>query len=289
MPTETITTISDTELKQAGFLWRETDDGVRVLVCEPLERDGFTNGFSTRLGGASPMPKDDLNLAGFADDSAENIHENRRRFLRAFNTGDAVNIWTLAAAWQVHGASVRTVRNVEEARCDEERCDALTTDQTRILLAVKTADCVPVILGDSRTGACAAVHAGWRGTVESIITHTLERMRDDYGTNPADVRAAIGAAARGCCYEVGAEVVEQFRERFSDMTDIFNATRDGHALIDLHEANRRQLTDAGVSPERIHIAALCTMCRTDLFFSYRREKMVYGRTGRLLSVIGKRT
>lgn len=287
MPMETITTISDAELKQAGFCWRETDDGVRVLVCKPLEQDGFTNGFSTRLGGTSPMPKDDLNLAGFADDAAANIHENRRRFLRAFNRDDE-NIWTLAAAWQVHSASVRTVRNVEDARCDEERCDALTTDQPRILLAVKTADCVPVILGDSRTGACAAVHAGWRGTVESIIARTLHRMREEYGTNPSDVRAAIGSAARGCCYEVGADVIETFRERFPDMRDIFNKTRDGHALIDLHEANRRQLTEAGVSPERIHVAALCTMCRTDLFFSYRREKSVYGRTGRLLSVIGKR-
>lgn len=287
MPTETITTVPDAELKQAGFFWRETNDDVRVLVCEPLERDGFTNGFSTRLGGTSPMPKDDLNLAGFADDDAANIHENRRRFLRAFNNGDE-NIWTLAAAWQVHSATVRSICNTENARCDEERCDALTTDQARILLAVKTADCVPVILGDARTGACAAVHAGWRGTVESIVTRTLCRMRAEYGTNPSDVRAAIGAAARGCCYEVGANVVEMFRERFPDMRDIFTATRDGHALIDLHEANRRQLTEAGVAPECIHVAALCTMCRTDLFFSYRREKSVYGRTGRLLSVIGKR-
>lgn len=279
MPMEIITESS--ELERAGFGWRERDR-VRALSCLALERDGFTNGFSTRMGGTSPMPQDALNLAGFHEDAAENIHENRRRFLRLFD-GD----WQLTAVWQMHSADVRTVRDREDARSDEERCDALTTNARGILLAVKSADCVPVILGDSRTGACAAAHAGWRGTVARIVERTLERMSREYGTRAEDVRAAIGPAAGACCYEVGAEVIEAFRSNFEDADSLFQPTREGHALIDLQRANRSQLIQSGVEPERIHTAPFCTMCRTDLFFSYRREKSVHGRVGRLMSVIGR--
>jgi len=255
---------------------------VRAIVCAPLEREGFANAFSTRLGGTSPMPHAALNLAGFDDDTAENIHENRRRFLRLFD-GE----WALAACWQVHGGEVRVVHDAAtDVRADAERYDALVTRAPRVLLGVKTADCVPVLLGDARTGACASVHAGWRGALASIVPHALERMRAEFGTHAADVRAAIGPAAGACCYEVGSEVINAFRERFAYADDLLIPTREAHARIDLQRANRQQLIDAGVDGERIHTLPLCTMCRTDLFFSYRREKSLYGRTGRLLSVIG---
>jgi YfiH family protein len=113
-------------------------------------------------------------------------------------------------------------------------------------------------------------------------------MREEFGTDPRDVRAAVGPAALGCCYEVGAEVVEAFREKFEDADALFKPTREGHALVDLHEANRLQLMRSGVAPERIHLLPLCTICRPDLFFSYRRDRRLHGRTGRLLSVIGMR-
>jgi YfiH family protein len=275
------------ELTRAGFLWRETF-GVRALVCAPLEQRGFANAFSTRLGGVSPFPQDALNLAGFNDDAAENIYENRRRFLKLF-TGE----WTLAACWQTHSTDVRVVKDTSDARPPEASlgenvyCDALTTNAPRILLGVKTADCVPVVLGDERTGACAAVHAGWRGTLASIVKHTLERMMKEYGARAEDLRAAIGPSALACCYEVGSEVIAAFHDKSPDADHLFTPTRDNHARVDLHQANREQLIAAGVSPQNIHIAPLCTMCRTDLFFSYRREKKLHGRVGRLLSVIGK--
>lgn len=228
------------------------------------------------------MPQDALNLAGFNEDEAENIYENRRRFLKLFE-GE----WLLTACWQVHSASVRTVRDEMDARCDTEHCDALVTRAQHILLGVKTADCVPIILGDTRTGACAAVHAGWRGTIASILPRTLERMAEEYGTQAAYVRAAIGPAAGACCYEVGAEVIEAFQKNFPQSENLFTPTRAGHARIDLQRANREQLLNAGVPAESIHTAPLCTICRTDIFFSYRSEKKLYGRTGRLMAVIGK--
>ncbi len=282
IPMETIT--AETEIERAGFRWLEGLEGVRAIACEPLEREGFANAFSTRGGGVSPFPEGSLNLAGFDQDSAENIRENRRRFISALG-GD----WTLAVCWQVHGADVLVVRDpAKDPRPDDERCDALTTNLKGVLLGVKTADCVPVILGDSRSGACAAVHAGWRGTLAEIIKRALARMREEFGTEPADVRAALGPSALGCCYEVGAEVIDSFRAKFADADSLFQQTREGHALVNLHEANRRQLVEAGVKPERVHALPLCTMCRPDLFFSYRQDRKLYGRTGRLMSVIGMR-
>jgi len=270
-------------LTGAGFEWRESGAGLRALVCGPLEREGFANAFSTRAGGVSPLPAGALNLAGFDQDAAENIHENRRRFFEVLG-GE----WTLAACWQVHGHEVRVVATAPDPRTEKEYCDAVVTRERGVLVGVKTADCVPVLLGDARTGACAAVHAGWRGTLAEIVKRALDKMRAEFGTDARDVRAAIGPAALGCCYEVGAEVIDAFTEKFAYAPALFTPTREGHALVDLHRANREQLIEAGVAADRIHALPLCTMCRTDLFFSYRREKVLHGRTGRLLSVIGKR-
>ncbi|MFL6209762.1 MAG: peptidoglycan editing factor PgeF [Pyrinomonadaceae bacterium] len=277
---ETIT--ADQTLARAGFYWR-TRDGVRALVCAPLEQVGFVNAFSTRVGGVSPFPADALNLAGFSEDTAANIHENRRRFFQLLP-----GAWTLAAAWQVHGADTCVVRDTEDARRSEQQhCDALTTNAPAILVGVKTADCIPILLGDARHRASAAVHAGWRGTAQTIVGHALERMRAEYGTQPEDVHVAIGPAALQCCYEIGREVIETFRANFPAADELLIPTRPDHARIDLHTANRQQLINAGVPAAQIHTAPLCTICRPDLFFSYRREKKLYGRTGRLLAVIGR--
>jgi YfiH family protein len=288
MPMEMITD-EKASLKDTGFYWRE-QGGVRALICRPLEKDGFVNAFSTRLGGVSPMPQSSLNLAGFNEDAAENIYENRRRFLELLP-----GHWTLAGCWQVHSAQVRIVDSQQQAQPkqgalgDDEYCDALVSDTPNVLLAVKTADCVPVLLGDPETRCFAAVHAGWRGTSQSIVQRAIEQLQTRYHARPEHLRAAIGPAANSCCYEVGAEVLNVFRERFAPAEHLFAPTHDGHARIDLQQANREQLIDAGVSAERIDVAPLCTMDRNDLFFSYRREKLLRGRVGRLMSVIGAAT
>jgi len=282
--------ISDKELEQAGFYWRELE-GVQALICAPLEKAGFANGFSTRLGGTSPMPDGALNLAGFNEDSAENILENRRRFLKLFAGGDAP--WALAGCWQVHGSAVRLINNLseakpaEDARGDTVYCDAIVSNAPGVLAGVKTADCVPILIGDPQTGAFAAVHAGWRGTLAEVATKALARMTAEYQSNPREVCVAIGPAAGACCYEVGTDVIEAFRNSFPGQ-NLFAETRMDHACIDLLRANRAQLISAGVNQNRINIAPLCTMCRTDLFFSYRREKTVQGKVGRLMSVIGRK-
>ena len=145
---------------------------------------------------------------------------------------------------------------------------------------------MPVLIGDAKTGAFAAVHAGWRGTLASIVMKAIAQLHGEYGTDAGDLRAAIGPAALDCCYEVGSEVIERFKELWPQSDYLFTPTSAGHARIDLQTANRDQLIAAGISPERIHVAPLCTMDRNDLFFSYRREKKLHGRVGRLMSVIG---
>jgi len=173
---------------------------VRALVCRPLEQDGFVNGFSTRGGGVSDMPHDSLSLAGFHDDAAENILENRRRFLKLFP-----GQWSLAGCWQVHGADVRVVPSAAEAKPAEDHlgeaiyCDVIVSNADHVLAGVKTADCVPILIGDPRTRSFAAVHAGWRGTLAEAAIAGLKRLRDEYGGAPEDVRVAIGASAGPCC------------------------------------------------------------------------------------------
>ena len=272
--------ISDETLSNFGFYWREKNN-VKVLVCRALEENGFVNGFSTRLGGVSNFPKDSLNLAGYDEDSEENIVENRRRFLQVFD-GD----FTLASCWQIHSADVRIIKNLDDVEDGNFKMDALISDVPNVLLGVKTADCVPILIGDTKTKTFAAVHAGWRGTVNSIVKNAIEKMRENYGTNAEDLISAIGAAACGRNYEVGQDVIDAFNEKFSTGGKLFTPTREGHALVDLHLANKKQLLSVGVLPKNIFTVPLCTMERTDLFFSYRVEKKLYGKTGRLMSVIG---
>jgi YfiH family protein len=280
VPTEIIT---DESLAENGFYWRERDH-VQVLVSRLLENAGFVNGFSTRLGGVSAFPANDLNLAGYDEDAAANIEENRRRLLAVFG-GE----WQIASCWQIHSDCVRYVKNLQDAADGNYKMDALISDAAGVLLAVKTADCVPILLGDLKTKAFAAVHAGWRGSVASIAQKTVWAMREKFGTNATDLIAAIGPAASCKNYEVGTEVINLFEKNFPrSFQKYFTPTRENHALADLPRANFDQLTDVGVLPQNICIAPFCTIERTDLFFSYRREKKLYGKTGRLLSVIGRR-
>lgn len=277
--------VADSEhqiLTESGFYWRELS-GVKVLVCRPLEAAGFTNGFSTRLGGVSDFPENSLNLAGFNEDSAENIYENRRRFLTAFD-GE----FQLAMVWQVHGDQINTINDLNDIGDSEEKADAVVSNLPNVLAGAKTADCVPVLIGDPVTGSFAAVHAGWRGTTQSIVLKAVAKLTETYGAKPENLIAAIGPAAGCSNYEIGIDVIEAFATNFAGSEKYFSPTREGHALVDLHQANRDQLTTSGANNENIYTAPFCTMERPDLFFSYRLEKHKFGKTGRLLSVIGRK-
>lgn len=142
--------------------------------------------------------------------------------------------------------------------------DALVTGQSGLTVSVRTADCYPILLADSRNRVVGAVHAGWRGTMTHIAEKTIEKMNAEFGTSPSDVHAAIGPGIGVCCYEVGDEVARQFGY-------------SGRTHLDLESENRKQLEAAGVAPRNIEALGVCTFCDAERFFSYRREKEKAGR------------
>ncbi len=158
--------------------------------------------------------------------------------------------------------------------------DALMTAVPGAVLSVRTADCVPLLIVDPERRAVAAVHAGWRGTVWNIAARTVAALAERFGSRAEDLQAAIGPGIGECCYEVGPEVAVQFRGIFPERAGL-----DARARIDLSEANRRQLSAAGLRPDRVYVSGLCTSCLADDFHSWRRDRR---KTGRMLSVVGIR-
>jgi len=259
-----------------------TEDNITYFVCEPLGRAGFKNGFSTRMGGVSALPDQSLNLGFFNGDSRENVLENRRRFLYALGADD----WPLVAGKQVHSADIRVVKTTSDTLKPSPDCDGVVTKHSGIFAGVFTADCTPVLIGDPVTGAFAAIHAGWRGTASRIVEKSIATLKGEFSVDSKNCIAAIGPAAGSCCYEVGQDVINQFHQTFDYADRLFSRHHGEHAYLDVVAANVRQLVDSGLEIENIHKSDLCTMCRTDLFFSYRMEKS-NSAVGRLLSVIGR--
>lgn len=174
---------------------------------------------------------------------------------------------------QVHSARIIDAAQWREGL----EADALATATPGLRLAVRTADCVPLLLCDPSAPAVAAVHAGWRGTAHGIAPEAVRFLRTHYGSEPRNLIAALGPAIGGCCYEVGPEVAHQFRDLFPERNDLH-----GQTTIDLREALRRQLVRAGLSPSRIDVSTACTRCGGGEFHSYRRDGH---RAGRMLSFI----
>jgi polyphenol oxidase len=278
---------------EIGFAMREREvepsDGnarIKYLVCEPLERAGFVNAFSTRMGGVSELPSNALNLAYFKGDQKENVAENRRRFLKAIGAERA----RIITARQTHSNERCAIESPEEARGPQPDCDAMTTRLGGVLLGIQTADCLPVLIGDPKTGATAAIHAGWRGTAGRITERTVADMMLLHGVNSRDCIAALGPAACARCYEVGEDVIERYKKEFGYWSKLLvNVKENGKAHLDIRAANVQQLIFCGFTEDRIFVADYCTMHQNELFFSYRKEGDGQpSSVGRLLSVIGKR-
>lgn len=267
----------------------------RALAAIPW----LVHAFSTRVGGVSPAyGSKTLNLGFTADDARRNVERNRKLFLQALGAE-----YPIVTARQIHSDLVHVI---DALPAEPLVGDALVTAKPGLLLAVKTADCTPILLADSRQRIVAAVHAGWRGTSKRIVEKTVGILRQRFGTRPADLRAAIGPGIRQCCYEVGEEVRDTFRSQFAYAEELFREAKEsdpvhlkypllfltarapGHAdlgrqiFLDLAAAARRQLLDSGVPAKSIEALDACTACHTEHYFSHRAE---HGRTGRMLAAI----
>ena len=268
----------------------------------------LVHGFSTRQGGVSTVYGGrTLNLGLTEHDTKANVERNRAKLLSAVGATNADDDnWPLLQVKQIHSA---IVHRVNDPHPEPLTGDGLITNVPALLLAIKTADCVPVLVADVKRRAVGAFHAGWRGTVARIVEKGIGEMRRQFGSVPRDLRAAIGPCIRRCCYSVGSDVRAEFQSQFSYADELFEEVFDSNAIhvrypllfmnqrapghgdlgpelhLDLVAANRRQLEDAGLSEEHISVIDGCTACDTTRFFSHRAE---FSKTGRMMAVIGIR-
>ncbi len=254
----------------------------------------LVHAFTTRASG---------NLGFTKGASRRGVERNREALVKRVTRTKS---WPLVTLRQIHSDLIHHVTGALEHPLPG---DGLITRTPGLLLAVQTADCLPVILVDAKHRAIGVFHAGWRGTVQRIVEKGAGEMRRYFGTQPKDILATIGPGVHNCCYQVGQEVRDRFESQFAYASELFHETKEsdeiherypllfltarapGHSehvlpkkiFLDLVEANRRQLIDAGVPAKHISASPLCTSCRTDLLFSYRKEKDA---AGRMMAVAG---
>lgn len=265
----------------------QSTDSLTLIQSDILgDSNHVVHAFSTRQGGVSRGPYATLNLGTSVGDDPAAVEENRRRFFGTFGIQSS----QVVRVKQVHGDGVLTVtedlvsrRGFPGVLLDERyEYDALVTNLPDLALVVSTADCLPLLIHDPVHRAVAAVHAGWRSTAKRIAARALEAMAVAYGTDPKDCQVTIGPGIRGCCYEVGDEVTRAMAVALPTWEGHAEGTRPNHWRLDLAGVNRAMLEAAGIRTRRIADVALCTACRTDLFFSHRAEKP---RTGRMMNLI----
>lgn len=239
---------------------------LEFLRAETLNRPGIVHAFTTRHGGVSKGGYSSLNLSWKDGDDNDDITENRRRVTEALGLGRLIFLN------QVHGNTVHRVDTIPETGWSVGQGDGLITNIPRLGLVTQTADCTPVLLFDPVNRAVGAVHSGWRGTVQDVAGETVEAMVREYGTDPADLLAAIGPAITPENYRVGPEVLDQFEELFGSLEGLaLERDDEGGAGIDVSQAVRRQLVAAGIPETQIERLPVCTY-GDERFFSCRRAK-----------------
>ncbi|MCY7349567.1 MAG: peptidoglycan editing factor PgeF [Cytophagaceae bacterium] len=224
---------------------------------------------STRHGGVSPAPFNTLNLGLSTGDVRKNILENRRRFF----TGLGIDPAQVATSHQVHGEQILYA----DTPGHRQGYDALITNQPGVFVAVSIADCTPILVYDSKNGAVAAIHAGWRGTVAGIVSKTLHDMAARFGTQAADCYAYVGTCIDECAFEVGADVAEHFTDAFKRFDP-----KKQKFFVDLKAANHAQLRAFGIPDSQLEISPFSTVGHNADYFSHRLER---GQTGRMMAGI----
>ena len=255
------------------------------LSVPPFQKMQFvTAAISTRVGGVSQYPYQTLNLGYHVGDAHEAVTENRRRLCSALG----IHVDSLVIAQQVHGDGIAVI-DESQTGCGAYRhedavpgADGMITRSRSATLAVLTADCVPVMVMDPIRKAIGIAHAGWKGALRIIAAKTVLKMRNAFGTEPADCLVVLGPSIGSCCYRVGQDVISKFQHTFGPTTCVMENR------LDLRRAVEIQLADVGVekrnisSVEERRDVPLCTACNLDLFYSHRAEG---GHTGRMMSVI----
>lgn len=272
---------------QPEIMPHEGDDGLVLLGYPGLQETGMVKHcFTTRLGGVSEGEFGALNLSFTRGDREEAVRENYRRVAQALG----VEVSDIVCSDQTHTTNVRHVTRAD-AGCGVLRerpyhdVDGLITDEPGLVLATFYADCVPLYFVDRVHRAIGLSHSGWRGTVGRMGSHTLEAMKEAFGTEPQDVLCAVGPSICRDCYEVSRDVAEEFQKAFGKSAQKMLFPKDGEKYqLDLWEANRQVLRDAGVPENQIILPTLCTCCNEKLLFSHRATNGKRGNLGAFLCI-----
>ena len=250
-------------------------DTVPYLTYNSLSEIKFINhAFSTRLGGVSEGEFTSMNLAFNRGDNPECVTENYKRLCKSAG----FEFESLTASAQDHHTFVRAVTKADRGvgiykPRDMESVDAIITNETGVTLVTYYADCTPLYFVDTKNRAIGLAHGGWRGTVGRIAEKTIQKMTGLYGTNPADITAAVGPAISVCCYEVDKPCIDNFYALEDLDKEKFIFPKDGGKyMLDLLECNRQILVSAGVKPENITVSDVCTNCNSELLWSHRATK-----------------
>lgn len=257
----------------SGDLEIRESSGVTWLAFPALEESGLvSHAFSTRIGGVSEGNFSTMNFSFTRGDDPDHVRENYRRMAEVLG----VKMERMVLSHQTHTTHVRKVTEEDAGKGilrerDYTDVDGLITNIPGITLVTFFADCVPLYILDPVHRAIGLSHSGWRGTVNRMGQVTLEAMRREYGTDPADTTVCIGPSICQNCYEVGPEVAQRFADAFDPAyhQDLFYQKENGKYQLDLWKANQLVFAEAAVHPDRIHVTDICTHCNPDLLFSHR--------------------
>ena len=261
-------------------------DGITYFQIPEWDYQGLTvHGFFGREGGVSPPPFGSLNVGTFLGDQPHRVTQNLERIAKVLGTTERPIMYMR----QVHGDQILNITNKapppEERSVSTLQGDGFCSDRTDILLAVRTADCLPIFLLDPIRPAVAIVHAGWRGTLKKILKKCLREMSRVFDTKPEMTRVAFGPGIHSCCFIVDKDVADRFYEVFPYHRDIVSCAPEGKWRVDLYRANTWTMLQEGVPEKNLFYEPLCTCCHNQVFFSVRADGKT---TGRQISLIGLR-
>lgn len=265
------------------------EDEIVYITFPGLEKTGCVKHlFSTRIGGVSRGMFSSMNLSYTRGDEKEAVDENYRRIAACLES----DVSCFVCSDQTHTDNIRIVGPEDMGKGtiypkDYHDVDGLITDQRGVVLGTFFADCVPLFFVDPVKRAIGMTHSGWRGTVQKIGKKTVRMMQEQYGSNPADMYTAIGPSICQSCYEVSGDVIDRVKEAFPESlwSDLFYPTIPGKYQLNLWEANRQIMLEAGILAEHIEVTDICTCCNPDFLFSHRASQGKRGNLGAFLALI----
>jgi len=257
---------------------RINSNGLEILQFENPGFSVCSHGFFTRHGGVSSAQWSSLNQGGTVGDERSHVIENRKRAFHEFDR----DVKSIFDVWQVHGTT--TICTEQPRGIDEPhiKADAIFTNNPKITLFMRFADCVPIMLYDPNKKVAGIIHAGWKGTVDNIVREAIYTIQSVYGVNPADLIAGIGPSIGPDHYIIGEEVKSRVEETFGDFSRNLLKSRNGNIHFDLWNANQYLLEMQGI--KSIESARICTACHTEDWYSHRAEKGATGRFGALIAI-----